>query len=102
MNPYLPPPAAANPVPTGDPLEHGADPTEPVRRLMIALDQPRADLEAAPVSWSSEEATALFEFTGFAAPFALVRRRADGVEGTLEFTHHPRRYFDFVARSDES
>jgi len=101
MNPYLPPPAAANPVPSDDPLEHAADPTEPVRRRMIVTGQPEADLAAAEEVWTTEEATALFEFISFAAPFALVRRRSDGVEGTLEFTHHPRRYFDFVPHTDE-
>jgi hypothetical protein len=32
---------------------------------------------------------------GFAAPFVVVRRKSDGVKGTLEFTHSPRVYFDF-------
>jgi hypothetical protein len=100
MNPsdYLPPPAAANSIP-GDPLAHGADPTEAVRRLMLALDQPAADLEAeeGPV-WDTPGAVGLFEFISFAAPFVLVRRRVDGVEGTLEFTHNPRRYFNFIPR----
>ncbi len=36
-----------------------------------------------------------FEVVGFAAPFVVVRRRSDGVKGTLEFTHNPRVYFGF-------
>ncbi len=85
-----PPPAAASSF--GDPR----DPTEGIRRLMIETGQPQADLLAAEESWDTAEATGLFEFLGFAAPFVLVRRRANGVRGTLEFTHQPRRYFNFV------
>lgn len=40
-----------------------------------------------------------FEAIGFAAPFVVVRRRSDGVKGTLTFTHSPRHYFDFVPTS---
>jgi hypothetical protein len=32
---------------------------------------------------------------GFAAPYVVVRRKSDGVKGSLEFTHHPRVYFNF-------
>lgn len=32
---------------------------------------------------------------GFCAPYVAVRRKSDGVEGLLEFTHSPRVYFDF-------
>lgn len=93
MSHYLPPPAAASPL--GDPC----DPTEGIRRLMIETAQPQADLDAeeGPV-WDTAEATDLFEFLAFSAPFVLVCRREDGVEGTLEFTHAPRRYFNFLPR----
>jgi hypothetical protein len=37
-----------------------------------------------------------FEVLGFAAPFAVVRRRSDGQRGSLEFIHSPRVYFGFV------
>ncbi len=30
------------------------------------------------------------------APFVIVRRRADGVKGSLEFQHNPRFYFNWV------
>ena len=36
-----------------------------------------------------------FEIWAFAAPYVVVRRRADGVDGTLTFQHHPRFYFCF-------
>lgn len=47
--------------------------------------------------WTTEEMTQEFEAIGFAAPFVVVRRRSDGLRGTLTFTHSPRVYFDFVA-----
>lgn len=77
------------------------DPTEATRRLMIALDQPQADLAAIEDGdpyWDTRELQQDFEVLAFAAPFILVRRRSDGVEGTLEFTHSPRVYFNFVPR----
>ena len=47
--------------------------------------------------WNTEELQRDFEVTGFAAPYVVVRRRSDGVKGTLEFTHSPRVYFNFQA-----
>ncbi len=46
--------------------------------------------------WTTEEMTSEFEAVGFAAPYVLVRRRSDGVNGSLMFVHHPRVYFGFV------
>lgn len=48
-------------------------------------------------TWNTEELQRDFRVTGFAAPFVVVVRKADGVKGTLEFTHSPRVYFDFRA-----
>lgn len=45
--------------------------------------------------WTTDEMQRDFEPLGFRAPFIVVRRRSDGVKGTLEFTHSPRVYFDF-------
>jgi len=45
--------------------------------------------------WNTEELTEAFEVLGFAAPFVVVRRRADGARGALEFSHRPRFYFAF-------
>lgn len=80
-----------------------SDPTEDIRRHMIDTDQPTDDLflELAangPV-WTTEQLQKDFEVTGFMAPFVVVRRREDGVKGTLEFTHSPRYYFGFTAAS---
>jgi hypothetical protein len=38
-----------------------------------------------------------FEVLGFMAPFVVVRRKSDGVRGSLTFQHTPRLYFDFQA-----
>lgn len=54
--------------------------------------------EDAEQTWTTEEMTRDFEAIGFAAPYIVVRRRADGVEGSLEFTHRPRVYFGFVPK----
>jgi hypothetical protein len=43
--------------------------------------------------WTTAEMTKEFEVLGFAYGFAVVRRRSDGVVGSLMFTHSPRFYF---------
>ena len=45
------------------------------------------------------QAEVVYDFIGFSAPFVAVRRKADNVVGTLEFTHQPRLYFGFQANS---
>lgn len=46
--------------------------------------------------WDTKQLGEKFEVVGFAAPCAVVIRRADGKRGSVEFTHHPRFYFSFV------
>jgi len=45
--------------------------------------------------WNTEELTREFEVIGFLAPYAVVRRRADDVTGSIRFQHEPRFYFCF-------
>ena len=45
--------------------------------------------------WDSQQLREEFEVIGFSAPWMVVKRKSDGVEGTLEFQHSPRFYFDF-------
>lgn len=75
--------------------------TEMLRAILIEAGVPEGDREQILASggpvYTTAEATDLFHFISFSAPFAFVRRKADGVKGTLEFTHHPRWYFDFQA-----
>ena len=78
-----------------------SDPTEPIRRQMLA------EINAVPGSrealqskhgkvWDTEELQQEFEVIGFLAPVVVVRRRSDGQKGSLTFQHSPRFYFDFV------
>ena len=45
--------------------------------------------------WSTDELTHDFEVIGFSAPFVVVKRRSDGVKGSLQFDGRPRRYYDW-------
>lgn len=45
--------------------------------------------------WNTGELTEEFEAIGFMAPFVVVRRRSDGMKGSLEFQHSPRFYFNW-------
>ena len=76
------------------------DATESARRQRLSEinSQPgsREALEAQYGQvWNSEELSRDFEAIGFMAPFIVVRRKCDGVKGSLEFQHAPRFYFGF-------
>jgi len=78
-----------------------SDPTEAIRRERLANinAQPnsREALEAEYGQvWDTEQLTKDFEVIGFMAPLVVVRRRGDGVKGSLEFQHSPRLYWGFV------
>ena len=45
--------------------------------------------------WDTTQLQQDFEVLGFQAPYVVVRRRSDGVRGSLEFQHDPRFYFCF-------
>jgi len=77
-----------------------SDPTESIRREMLA------EINAAPGSrealeaehgkvWDTQQLGEDFEVIGFMAPLVVVRRRSDGVKGSLFFQHNPRFYFGF-------
>ena len=46
--------------------------------------------------WNTGQLTADFEVLGFMAPYVVVKRKADGRKGSLEFQHSPRLYYRFV------
>jgi hypothetical protein len=71
------------------------DPTEKLRREMLARNQPAQDLEKATQRWTTEELKRDFVVTSFLAPFVFATRKKDGVKGALEFTHSPRVYFNW-------
>jgi len=76
------------------------DPTEQIRRELVveinSLPGSREALEAQHGQvWNTDQLANDFEVVGFGAPFVVVRRKADGMRGSLSFQHHPRFYFDF-------
>ena len=46
--------------------------------------------------WDTAQLSNDFEVLGFMAPYVVVRCRADGFKGSLEFQHSPRFYFNLV------
>ena len=77
-------------------MSYKPDETENLRRAMLATGQPKRNLEQAERRWTTAELCEEFEVIGFLAPFVVVKRRSDGVKGSMEFTHSPRFYFNFV------
>lgn len=76
------------------------DETETIRRQEVAAINTdpgsREALEAKHGQvWDTNEMQEDFQVTGFLAPFVVVRRKSDGVVGSLKFQHNPRFYFDF-------
>ena len=76
------------------------DPTEETRRDRLAEintePSSRESLEAKYGQvWNTSELANDFEVVEFAAPFAVVKRKADNRIGSLMFQHHPRYYFSF-------
>ena len=77
-----------------------SDPTEPIRREMVAqinaIEGSREYLESKHGEiWDTSELQEQFEVTGFMAPFVGVRRRCDGMKGSVMFQASPRFYFRF-------
>jgi hypothetical protein len=76
------------------------DPTELIRRQRLAeINAKPGSREALEAQygkvWTTGELADDFEVMGFMAPFVVVRRKADGAEGSLEFQHFPRLYFNW-------
>ncbi len=72
-----------------------SDPTEEIRRELVAQinAEPgsRAALEADHGRvWDTQQLAEDYEVLGFLAPVVVVRRRFDGVKGSLMFQHNPR------------
>ena len=76
------------------------DPTEDIRKQMIA------DINAQPGSreyleaqhgqvWDTQQLSGDFDVIGFAAPIVVVKRKSDGIKGSLMFQASPRYYFSF-------
>ena len=77
-----------------------SDPTEAIRRERLAeinaVPGGREALEAEHGQvWDTDQLRQDFEVIGFMAPLVVVRRRSDGVKGSLEFQSAPRFFFNF-------
>jgi len=78
------------------------DETEAARRAMLP-EMPfllKMAIENGQQVWDTQAMQVEFEVIGFQAPFVAVRRRSDGVVGSLEFAHTPRFYWGFQEDSD--
>jgi len=78
------------------------DETEDFRRREVArINAEATDREKLEerygVVWDTGELGLHFQVLHFCAPYVLVRNRATGQNGSLEFQHSPRFYFNFVA-----
>jgi hypothetical protein len=76
------------------------DETEMIRREMVATINsnagPRAELESKYGQiWDTSQLQDDFEVLGFMAPFVVVKRRSDGIKGSLMFQNSPRFYHSF-------
>ena len=76
------------------------DPTEDIRRELV--NEINADTSSRDVleqehgqTWNTQELSQDFEVLGFMAPFVVVKRKSDGVKGSLMFRHSPRIYYGF-------
>lgn len=75
------------------------DETEDIRRQLVkeinSNPIPRELRETVGQVWNTKELSRDFIVLGFMAPFVVVKRKSDGVKGSLEFQHSPRLYFNF-------
>ena len=82
-------------------VETMADQTEAIRReLQATINAERAEREKLEREhgqvWTTSELQRDFTVLGFAAPLVVVRRKSDGVRGSLFFQHDPRYYYGFA------
>ena len=74
--------------------------TETLRRArLVELNSEAADRQTLEQRhgqvWDAQELRRDFIVVGYLAPLVVVRRKADGAVGSLEFQHHPRFYFNW-------
>jgi hypothetical protein len=79
---------------------YSMDPIERLRSELTAhvnrnaTDREKLEARVGQV-WDTKELQEDFSVVGFGAPYVVVRRKHDNVEGTLMFQHNPRFYFSF-------
>jgi len=70
---------------------------------VMTEDQLRVTLEArygVDNVWDTGEVGENFIIEGFLAPYCTAIRKSDRAKGTLEFTHSPRFYYNFVPQAN--
>jgi len=77
-----------------------SDPTESLRRERLAeINLEPGSREALEAQygevWSTDELREQYDVLGFMAPLVVVRRKSDGLKGSLEFQNAPRLFFSF-------
>ena len=77
-----------------------SDPTEPIRREMVAqlnsIEGSREYFESKYGEvFDTSQLQQEFEVIAFLCPFVSVRRRSDNLKGSVMFQHSPRFYFQF-------
>ena len=82
------------------------DPTEHIRRQrLVEINAEPGTREALETAygqvWDTQQLAQDFEVIGFMAPLCVVRRKADGVKGSVEFQHNPRIYFNWQPHEDK-
>jgi len=63
--------------------------------MSITINHPVNPAPENTQTWTTEEMTTDFFVTGFGGGMVFVTRKADGVEGTLDFNGMPRVYHSF-------
>lgn len=76
--------------------------TESIRREMVeeinSNPGEREELEKKYGQvWDTTQLGQDFEVLSFLAPYVIVRRKSDGVKGSLQFQHLPRYYWGFAS-----
>lgn len=79
-----------------------SDSTETIRREeVVEINSNPGSREALETKhgkvWDTQELREDFDVLGFLAPYVVVRRKVDGVVGSLQFQHSPRLYYGFQA-----
>jgi hypothetical protein len=77
-----------------------SDPTESIRKeMLVEINAQPGSREALAAEhgqvWDTKQLGEDFEVLGFMAPFVVVKRRSNGIKGSLLFQHHPRLYHSF-------
>jgi len=66
-----------------------------IRRVQQAVINVAPVEELVEETWTTEELARDFDVISFMAPYVIVRRKKDGVKGSLMFKHSPRVYFNW-------